>query len=129
MAGFIGEADVRFLSDGRNVRLLSTFSYVDKRGRIWKAKEGAVVNGASIPRLFWRLIGSPWVGKYRRASIIHDVYCHSKTRPSKTVHKVWCEMVAADGTPDWKTWAVCKAVRWFGPKWKGGDDESRFLSI
>ena len=34
--------------------------------------KGLHTDGASIPRVFWRLIGSPLMGKYRRACIFHD---------------------------------------------------------
>jgi hypothetical protein len=29
-------------------------------------------NGASIPRFFWRVFGSPFCGKHRRPSVLHD---------------------------------------------------------
>ena len=34
-----------------------------------------VVDGASIPRALWTLVGSPYTGDYRRASIVHDKAC------------------------------------------------------
>ena len=30
------------------------------------------MDGASIPRPLWSLVGAPYVGDYRRASIVHD---------------------------------------------------------
>jgi hypothetical protein len=41
----------------------------------WDAPKGAVVDGASIPQPLWSLVGSPYTGDYRRASIVHDVAC------------------------------------------------------
>lgn len=40
--------------------------------RVCLAPKGMATDGASIPRVFWRLIGSPWTGKYRRPAIFHD---------------------------------------------------------
>ena len=34
--------------------------------------EGFVTDGASIPRIFWRLIGSPFQPRYMRAALVHD---------------------------------------------------------
>ena len=33
------------------------------------------MDGASIPRALWTLVGSPYRGDYRRASIVHDQAC------------------------------------------------------
>lgn len=37
-----------------------------------KIKAGFVYDGASIPRLFWSLIGSPFTGTHTKAAFIHD---------------------------------------------------------
>ncbi len=56
--------------------LLADFSFTDPDGKVWKAPEGYdQMNGASIPRPLWSLIGSPYTGDYRRASIVHDFAC------------------------------------------------------
>lgn len=59
----------------RNMQLLEAFWFVDRNGRRWDAPLDAVVDGASIPRALWSLVGSPYTGDYRRASIVHDVAC------------------------------------------------------
>lgn len=33
-------------------------------------------DGASIPRIFWALVGSPFQPKFMRASLIHDFLFH-----------------------------------------------------
>ena len=70
------------------------------------------MDGASIPRFFWRFIGSPFIGRYRRASVIHDVHCNLKCHSSAQVHRVFYEMML-------KAWAMWLAVRLFGPRFKG----------
>lgn len=37
--------------------------------------EGYITDGASIPRLFWEEIGSPYQPKFMLAAIIHDYLC------------------------------------------------------
>ena len=44
---------------------------------IGRCRRGRVVDGASIPSVFWSIIGAPYTGKYRDASVIHDYYCET----------------------------------------------------
>ena len=83
---FIGEVEARWLSDGRKMRLLKDITFIDSKNREWKAPAGSVIDGASIPRELWAMTGSPFVGKYRRASVIHDVACVERTQPHELVH-------------------------------------------
>ena len=114
---FRGTVKVEWLPDGRKMKLLGTVYYVDSNGATWVAHRNDVVDGASIPRFFWRLIGSPFVGKFRRASVIHDVYCDSKSRPAQDVHDVFKEMMEVDGVGKVKRNMMYQAVNNFGPRW------------
>jgi hypothetical protein len=109
----------------RAMKLLEDLSFTDSSGKIWLATAGSIVDGASIPRFFWRVIGSPFVGLYRRASVIHDVYCESRTEPHEAVHKMFREAMLADGVDHIKAATMFKAVLDFGPKWddNGNDIE------
>ncbi len=109
---------VEWLQDEkRRMRLMHPVSFFDASGIEWIAKEGDVIDGASIPRFFWRFIGSPFVGKYRRASVIHDVYCMNKIRPHKQVHQMFYEGMLVDQVHPKKAKVMYKMVSWFGPKW------------
>lgn len=48
--------------------------FIDNANRKWLVPRGATINGATIPRALWHIIGSPYVGLYRRASVIHDYF-------------------------------------------------------
>lgn len=76
---FSGEPRAVWLSTptgGRMMKLIENFTFTEAAsGRIWTAPEGLVVDGASIPRALWTLVGSPYTGNYRRASIVHDKAC------------------------------------------------------
>ncbi|MDO1558660.1 DUF1353 domain-containing protein [Brevundimonas sp. 2R-24] len=76
---FSGEPLAQWLtapSGGRMMKLLEAFTFTEARtGRLWSAPAGFVVDGASIPRALWSIVGSPYTGNYRRASIVHDKAC------------------------------------------------------
>ena len=101
----------------RKMKLLVDFGYRDNDGIEWFARKGDIVDGASIPPFFWRFIGPPLTGDYRRSSVIHDVLCQRKIPDSKKVHSLFCEMIEVDDVPLAKRTIMCKAVKWFGPKW------------
>jgi hypothetical protein len=62
-------------TEDRKMKLLEAFVFTDPAKKPWNAPKGSVVDGASIPRALWTLIGSPYTGNYRRASVVHDVAC------------------------------------------------------
>jgi len=130
-AHFTNTVKAEWLADGWNMRLLEDVSFVDSSGKEWKAYAGEVVNGASIPRFFWRIIGSPFVGKYRRPSVIHDVYCDRRDEPHEAVHAMFKEAMECDGVPSYKVDTMFNAVDKFGPKWdeNGNDLETQGLNI
>jgi hypothetical protein len=70
---FGGEVDARWENDGRTMVLLNELRYTDPYGQVWIAPAGSKVDGASIPRAFWTIMGGPFEGKYRKASVLHDV--------------------------------------------------------
>ena len=53
--------------------LLNELRYTDPKGVVWIAPAGSVIDGASIPRALWSFMGGPFEGKYRNASVLHDV--------------------------------------------------------
>jgi hypothetical protein len=59
----------------RNMKLLKEFTFIDPHNNSWIAPKDSIINGASIPRALWTLVGSPYTGDYRRASIVHDIAC------------------------------------------------------
>jgi hypothetical protein len=115
---FIGEVFTCWLPrEPRKMKLTQDFSFMDKHNVLWTAPAGAIIDGASIPRFFWRVIGSPFFGHYRRASVIHDVYCVSKERPHKQVHRMFYEAIRADGVSKTKAKAMYFALKLGAPRW------------
>jgi hypothetical protein len=107
----------------RKMKVLETVTFKDKRGKIWTAPQYSIVDGASIPKFFWRIIGSPFIGHYRRASVIHDVYCVTRSESHHDVHHMFLDAMLADGVPYLKALEMYGAVKVGGPKWdENGDD-------
>ncbi|MFM9853721.1 MAG: DUF1353 domain-containing protein [Sphingomonadaceae bacterium] len=78
MTGFSGLPTTVWLTDvdtDRNMELTEDFWFDDAAGKRWDAPKTSVINGASIPQALWSTVGSPYTGRYRRASIVHDVAC------------------------------------------------------
>lgn len=110
----------------RDMRVLKGVVYETPNKKRWEAPAGSVVNGASIPRLLWSVIGSPYVGDYRRASVVHDVACETPKVPRKAADRMFYYACRADGCG----WLQAK-VLYIGVRigaWISGDQSLRHLS-
>ena len=97
--------------EDRDMELTADFAFVEPTER-WDAPAGSVVNGASIPSGLWSLVGCPFVGNYRRAAVIHDVYYRNhqgKTR--KEVDVMFENAMLADGVSAEKARLMYAGVR------------------
>ncbi|WP_193177666.1 DUF1353 domain-containing protein [Oricola nitratireducens] len=123
MAGhFIGDVDVRWLSNpgpDRVMELTAPFAYVDPSGKHWNVPSGAKIDGASIPQIFWTAFGPPFVGDYRRASVVHDHYCVTRTETDKETHRMFRDACRTGGVPAIKASAMYAAINLGGPHWAG----------
>ena len=121
MGQFIGEVRTRWLSDradNRCMELITDFAYCDDAGIVWTAPAGSVINGASIPRIFWRILGSPYCGSYRYASVVHDVACMNRKRSCEAVHKMFYQAMLDSDVPKLKALVMYFAVKIGGPHWR-----------
>lgn len=114
---YIGLIQTEWLDEGRKMKLLSSFSYIDPNGTQWDAPAGSIVDGASIPQIGWTFMGGPYEGKYRNASVIHDVACEQKNRAWDEVHEVFYWGMLASGVERWRAKVMYAAVYFFGPRW------------
>ena len=108
------------------VRLLEELVYIDPRGKRWTAPKGAVVDGASIPKVFQNVIGTPYGGEYTLASVIHDVACNEKTEPWEEVHQMFYDAMLASGVEEQKASTMYLAVYEGGARW--GENRYHHLS-
>jgi hypothetical protein len=114
---FDGELVLKALPDGRTMELVQPFAYTDSHGVTWPVPARTQVDGASIPSVFWSILGAPFTGKYREASVIHDYYCATRLRHWKAVHKVFLDGMLARGVDKVQAQLMYLAVYRFGPRW------------
>lgn len=101
-------------------KVLSDYSYIDAAGRKWTVPVGTVVNGASIPKVAWSIMGGPWSGEHRNAAVIHDYLCEQQIEDSDTVHRLFYEGLIAGGVGTAKANIMYFAVLKGGPHWEKG---------
>jgi hypothetical protein len=116
-AGYIGKLILTPLEDGVHMELVDKFGFRDKTGLDWMVPEGTRVDGASIPQALWSIVGSPFTGKYRDASVIHDFYCDTRLRPWADVHRVFYEAMIVSGVSEVRAKVMYAAVYFAGPRW------------
>lgn len=119
--GSFGEFDKLVVSrwrlDGRKMELVDSIAFVDATGLRWEVPSGAVVDGASIPPIFWSLIGGPYEGLYRDASVVHDYECDVKRRPWRSVHRMFWYAARARGESEALANLMYWAIMVAGPRW------------
>ena len=115
---FIGELILKALPDGRRWELRETFGFQSALTElVLRAPINFICDFASIPRLFWRLIGPPATGKYRRAAIIHDYlyrFGHLLGISRKQADAIFREAMRCDGVGRIKAGLIYQAVRLAG---------------
>ncbi len=110
------------------MKLEESFTYVDPAGNVWTVPPGAVVDGASIPKVLWSsALGTPLVGNYRRASVVHDYHCsddsigkappHNRPATSEEAARLFYYGMRADKLSKMRAALMYSAVYLFGPSW------------
>lgn len=115
---FSGPVETRWDEDGLQMVLLNELRYTDPSGVVWVAPAGARVNGASIPRAFWSLIGGPFEGKYRNAAVLHDVAYEQKSRPWQEVDRMFYHAMRCSGVGVVQAKTMYYALYRHGEHWK-----------
>lgn len=115
---FEGEVATVWLPDGRKMRLTSDFAYRDPVGKRWVAPKDSVIDGASVPQIFWTPVGGPFEGPYRKASVLHDVACVERTETWQAVHKMFYYAMRAASVSESRAALMYAAVYKFGPRWE-----------
>lgn len=115
-----------WLPDGRNMVLTKPFNFDGPLSDHWPVPASNIpptakdiYDGASIPPVVQRVLGiTPFGGKYRNASIVHDYYCNFHYRSWVDVHTMFYHGCMAGGV-DWKlASALFAGVYAKGPRWE-----------
>jgi hypothetical protein len=115
---YTGDPVTRWNPDGLTMTLLSELRYTDPHGIVWVAPAGSIVNGASIPRSLWSLMGGPFEGKYRDASVLHDVAYEQHKRPWQDCDRMFYNAMRCSGVSAVEAKTMFYALYRFGHHWK-----------
>ena len=103
--------------DGRSGRLLRAMVYHRQDGVDWAVPVGAWLDGASIPQPLWSIVGGPYEGNYRNASVVHDHFCITKSRSWRDTHRMFHDAMRCSGVGSIKGSVMFYAVYRCGPRW------------
>lgn len=101
----------------RSMVVMEDFAFIEPDGKRWSAPKHAKINGASIPKALWGIIGPPFVGEYRRAAVLHDVAFSERTESTKAANEMFYYAMLADGVDRLTATIMYEAVERFGPRW------------
>ena len=115
MSSFTDPLIVKHIN-GKSWKLCKSFKYCagdESSEEVICVPKGFITDFASIPRLFWTIIGHP-TGKYGKAAVIHD-YCYFRQLYSrKRSDEIFYEAMQVLKVPFIKRWLMYHAVRTFG---------------
>ena len=115
---YSGDPILKWNPDGRTMTVMTELSYTDPHGVIWDAPAGSVTDGASIPRYLWSLIGGPFEGQYRNASVLHDVAYEKHNRPWQDCDRMFYYAMRCSGVNAAQAKTMYYALYKFGHHWK-----------
>jgi hypothetical protein len=115
---YSGEPITKWNPDGRTMTLLTELRYTDPHGEVWVAPAGSVVDGASIPRYLWSIMGGPFEGQYRNASVLHDVAYEKHQRPWHDCDRMFYYAMRCSGVSGVEAKTMYYALYKFGHHWK-----------
>ncbi len=113
-----GKIKTQWKRYGREMILLEDASYTSPNGTIWPAPKGHSIDGATIPKFLWSVIGGPYESEYRWASVFHDVGCDQRARSWQEVHYMFYTAMRAAGVKNKKAKLMYAGVYKYGPRWK-----------
>jgi Protein of unknown function (DUF1353) len=98
--------------------VMSELRYTDPQGVVWIAPAGSVVDGASLPRSLWSIMGGPFEGQYRNASILHDVAYDQHNRPWQDCDRMFYNAMRCSGVGRVEAGTMYYALYKLGRHWK-----------
>jgi hypothetical protein len=93
-------------------------------GVVVEVRAGFLFDGASIPRMFWRVVGHPLMGRPLPGGLIHDALYASHLTDREQADAIFLDLLARNGVPWAKRRTMYFAVRACGGfAWKRGSGE------
>ncbi len=97
--------------------LLNELRYTDPEGNVWIAPAGSKVDGASIPKSLWSIMGGPFEGRYRNASVLHDVSYDQHNRPWQECDLMFYNAMRCSGVGAVEAGTMYYSLYKFGRHW------------
>ena len=111
-SGFSSEKLRVETGDGENFSLFESFTYTKKDGTIITVPVGTTSDGASTPRIMWRVI--PPFGKYWKAAFLHDYLYRDSNFPKDFCDSVVLEAMEELGVTEAEAHTIYEGVHLFG---------------
>ena len=115
---YSGDPITKWNRDGRTMTVMSDLTYTDPQGEVWDAPAGSIVDGASLPRYLWSIMGGPFEGQYRNASVLHDVAYERHNRPWQDCDRMFYNAMRCSGVNVVEAKTMYYALYRFGNHWK-----------
>jgi hypothetical protein len=113
MGYFVGELVLK--RDGsKHWETAEDLLYVTNAARRINVPKGFETDGASIPRLFWPIVGHPLNGKHARAATVHDYLYFTGEGSKESADRIFLEAMKTDGVSKLRRNIMYYAVKWFG---------------
>ena len=99
--------------DSTVYELKSSLSFENEKYKV-TIKSGLMTDGASIPKIFWSIIGCPLNGKYVGSALIHDGLYASHILSKEESDLLFLDMMKDNGVAKWRRKLMYYAVKYFG---------------
>lgn len=103
---------------GQQMKITLDFGFLDADGKHWPVPSGTSVDGASMPKALWTLLGGRWEGKCREASVVHDYHCAVHSADWQSVHRMFYRAIRASGLSEKGAKLVYAGIYFAGPRWE-----------
>jgi len=115
MSSFTDKLLVSPLPGGKIWKLEASFSYhvgSKESDEVIVVPKGFTTDFASIPQIFWSMIGSP-IGRYTKAAVVHDYLYHSQIYSRRKSDRIFLEAMTVLEVNWLKRRVMYRAVRMF----------------
>jgi len=117
---FEGRVVVEWLDDPfvPTMRLVEPFEFHQSNGKVWNVPVGHIVKGRGMPPLFRDLVGQPFNGGFRKASIVYDHATQAMKEPWDEAQRMFLEASLAEGVTQSEAKAMYMLLRAQGSRWE-----------
>jgi hypothetical protein len=115
---YTGKLILESSQGGRLMKTMLDFEFLDADGKHWPVPAGTSVEGASIPKALWSLLGGPWDGECREAFVVHDYHCAVRSADWRSVHRMFYHAMLVSGVSERRAKLAYAGVYFAGPRWE-----------